>query len=331
MSSVAWLISLLAVASTFSFLSGINDAGNMMASMLGARAMRPLHGLLLVVLMEMLGPLVFGTAVAATIGRGLIVLPAITPPVIVCAAAAATLWTAITITLALPGSMSHALLGGLLGAVMVRFGPSSVEWGGVARVLLLLFIAPPAGFLLAQGVVRLIYRCAHGAAPRIETTFRRTQFLTSAVMIMAHAANDAQKTMGIIAMGMLALGYTAHFTVPLWSVFLSALSLSLGMATGGWRIARAVGFKVVRLRPTGALAAQLATLSVILTGVEIGTPLTTTQVLTSGILGAGSVPGLSRVRWAVVRQFLVAWIITLPCAAMLGALLAWLARPLGAG
>jgi PiT family inorganic phosphate transporter len=331
MSSVAWLAALLAIASTFSFLSGINDAGNMMASMLGARAMRPLHGLLLIVLMEMLGPLIFGTAVAATIGKGLIAQPAITPSVIVCAATAATLWTLITITFALPGSMSHALLGGLVGAVMISFGPGYVEWGGVARVLLLLFIAPPAGFLLAQGVARLIYACARGAAPRIETAFRRTQFVTSAVMIMAHGANDAQKTMGIIAMGMLALGYTAHFTVPLWSVVLSALSLSLGMATGGWRIARAVGFKAVRLRPTGALAAQVATMSVILTGVEIGTPLTTTQVLTSGILGAGSVPGLSRVRWALVRQLLAAWIMTLPCATILGALLAWLARPLGVG
>lgn len=331
MPSVAWLITLLVVALTFSFLSGISDAGNMMASMLSARAMRPRSGLILVVVMELLGPLVFGTAVAATIGRGLIVRAAITPPIIVCAATAATLWTLFTIYLKLPGSMSHALLGGLLGAVIIRFGFAYVEWVGIGHVLILLFVAPPAGFLFGHMMARLIRRGARGAAPRVEHTFQRLQFATSAVMIMAHAANDAQKTMGIIAMGLLALGYTAHFTVPLWSIVISALSLSLGMAIGGWRIARAVGFGVVRVRPLGALAAQLATISVVLTGVGIGAPLGTTQVLTSSILGVGIVPRLSRVRWTVVRQLLVAWIITLPCSTLLAAGLTLLIQLLGAG
>lgn len=331
MPPVAWLAAVLIVALSFSFLSGINDAGNMMASMLSARAMRPLHGLLLVVAMELLGPLIFGTEVAATIGRGLITRGAITPAVIVAATAAATLWTLATSYLRLPGSMSHALLGGLLGAVLVDFNASAIQWPAYGRVLALLFVAPPAGFLMGHGLVRLLQVCTRGATPRIEQTFRRAQTLTSAVMIMAHAANDAQKTMGIMAMGSLALGYTTHFSVPLWSIIASALSLSLGMATGGWRIAHMVGFSVVRLRPIGALAAQLATMSVMLTGVHAGAPLGTTQVLTSGILGAGTVPGLSRVRWSVVRQLLVAWIITLPCSALLAALLALLLRPLGAG
>jgi PiT family inorganic phosphate transporter len=331
MPAVAWLVVLLIVALSFSFLSGINDAGNMMASMLSARAMRPLVGLLLVVVMELLGPLVFGTAVAATIGRGLIVRAAITPSVIRSAATAATLWTLVTVYLSLPGSMSHALLGGLLGSVLVEFSPAYVEWDGFVRVLILLLIAPPVGFLVGHGVVRLFHLTARRATPRINLAFRRAQVVTSAVMIMAHAANDAQKTMGLIAMGILALGYTAHFTVPLWSVVASALSLSLGMATGGWRIARKVGFSVVRLRPMSALAAQLATMGVVLTGVQVGAPLGTTQVLTSSILGAGTVPGLSRVRWTVVRQLLVAWIITLPCSALLAALLALVMRPLGPG
>lgn len=331
MPSIAWLAVLLVVALSFSFLSGINDAGNMMASMLSARAMRPLNGLLLVVVMELLGPLVFGTEVAATIGRGLIARGAITPPVIIAATAAATLWTLATSYLRLPGSMSHALLGGLLGAVLVDFNPASIEWPAYARVLALLLVAPAAGFLFGHGMTRLLQVGTRGATPRIEQTFRRLQFASSSVMIMAHAANDAQKTMGIMAMGSLALGYTNHFTVPLWSIIASALSLSLGMATGGWRIAHMVGFSVVRLRPMGALASQLATMSVILTGVHIGAPLGTTQVLTSSILGAGTVPTFSRVRWTVVRQLLVAWTITLPCSALLAALLALLLRPLGSG
>jgi PiT family inorganic phosphate transporter len=331
MPTVAWLVVLLLVALSFSFLSGINDAGNMMASMLSARAMKPLHGLVLVVVMELLGPLLFGTAVAATIGQGLIVHAAITPSVILSAASAATLWTLLTVSLRLPGSMSHALLGGLLGSVLIDFSPAYVEWDGFARVLILLFVAPPLAFLAGQGVVRLFRVIARRATPRINLAFRRAQVVTSAVMIMAHAANDAQKTMGLIGMGILALGYTAHFTVPLWSIVASALSLSLGMATGGWRIARLVGFSVVRLRPMGALAAQLATMGVVLTGVQIGAPLGTTQVLTSSILGAGTVPRLSRVRWTVVRQLLVAWTITLPCSMLLAALLALLIRPLGPG
>jgi inorganic phosphate transporter, PiT family len=331
MPSVAWLVILLIVALSFSFLSGINDAGNMMASMLSARAMRPLSGLILVVVMELLGPLLFGTAVAATIGRGLIVRAAITPSVIICAAIAATVWTLATSSLSLPSSMSHALLGGLLGSVLVDFSPSYVKWDGVVRVLILLFVAPPVGFVVGHGVVRLLHVIARRATPRLNLALRRVQVVTSALMIMAHAANDAQKTMGILAMGILALGYTAHFTVPLWSIVASAVSLSLGMATGGWRIARKIGFSIVRLRPMSALAAQLATMGVVLTGVQIGAPLGTTQILTSSILGAGTARSLARARWGIVRQVLVAWIITLPSAALLAAFLALLIRPLGPG
>lgn len=331
MSSLAWLAMLLIVALGFSFLAGINDAGNMMASMLGAGAMRPLQGLLLVVVMELLGPLIFGTAVAATIGKGLVVRAAITPSVIVCAAAAATLWTLLTIYLGLPGSMSHALLGGLLGSVMIAFSPAYIQWDGVVRVLFLLVVTPPAGFFIGHGLARLINAGTRGATPGIDRVFRRMQVVTSAVMIMAHAANDAQKTMGIIAMGVLALGYTTHLTVSLWSIVISALSLSLGMAIGGWRIARVVGFSMVRLRPAGALASQLATMSVVLTGVQIGAPLGTTQVLTSSILGVGTVPRFSRVRWTFVRQLMAAWLITLPCSALLAAVLALVVRPLGPG
>jgi PiT family inorganic phosphate transporter len=187
------------------------------------------------------------------------------------------------------------------------------------------------GFLVGHGVVRLLHVSARRATPRINLAFRRVQVVTSAVMIMAHAANDAQKTMGLLAMGILALGYTAHFTVPLWTIVASAVSLSLGMATGGWRVARQIGFSVVRLRPMSALAGQLATIGVVLTGVQIGAPLGTTQILTSSILGAGTVRSPSRVRWTVVRQVLIAWVITLPSSALLAALLALVIRPLGPG
>jgi PiT family inorganic phosphate transporter len=223
----------------------------------------------------------------------------------------------VTWYLGLPSSSSHALIGGLLGAALLSGGLEVVRFDGLTKILLALLISPLAGFLAGFLVMRLTLFASQKAHPRVNDVFRRLQALTLIVLALSHGTNDAQKTMGVIAMGLVAGGYLEHFVVPVWVIAASAGSIALGTSLGGWRLIRTLGAKIFRVRPVHGFASQVAGASVILGAALMGGPVSTTQVMSSTIMGVGAAERLNKVRWMVLRDLVVAWVLTIPLTALL--------------
>jgi PiT family inorganic phosphate transporter len=313
------LLLIIAIALVFDFLNGFHDASNIVATMISSRAMSPRNALLVVAVAEFVGPFLFGVAVATTIGSEVVDPAAITSPVIIAALSSAITWNLITWYFAWPSSTSHALIGGLLGAVAVAAGLETINLAGLEKVLIALFVSPILGFLLGFLMLKLIYFLARGATPRINSLFRKGQWGTSLALALSHGTNDAQKTMGIIAMAMVTTGYVSEFQVPWWVVALSASAIALGTASGGWRLIETLGGKFYKVRPVHAFGSQLTSATVILGAALLGGPVSTTQVVSSSIVGAGSADRVSKVRWTVARDIAVAWLLTIPVSALLAA------------
>ncbi len=315
-----WLLVLItAIALVFDFLNGVHGASNIVATMVSSRAMAPRTALMLTAAAELVGPFLFGVAVATTIGSQVVDLTAITNAVIIAALLGAIAWSLISWYFGWPSSTSHALIGGLLGAVLVASGSSAIQLAGLAKVLLTLFLSPVLGFVLAFLLMRFIYFLARGATPKINTFFKKGQFATALALALGYGTNDAQKTMGIIAMAMVTSGYTAEFYVPPWVVAISAATMALGTATGGWRLIKTVGAGFYKIRPVHAFGSQLTSAAVVLGAALLGGPVSTTQVASSAVMGSGSADRLSKVRWNVAREIAVAWLMTIPVAALIAA------------
>ncbi|MDD3824986.1 MAG: inorganic phosphate transporter [Anaerolineaceae bacterium] len=313
------LLVIIVIALIFDFLNGFHDASNIVATMISSRAVSPRTALILTAVSELAGPFLFGVAVATTIGSEVVNPAAITSGVIVAALLGAIIWNLITWYFGWPSSTSHALIGGLLGAVIVASGPETILLAGLEKVLLALFLSPVFGFLLAFLTLRITYFLARGATPRINTVFKRAQIGTAVALALSHGTNDAQKTMGMIAMAMVTTGYVAEFRVPWWVIAISAAAIALGTATGGWRLIETLGGRFYKIRPVHAFGSQIASASIILGAALLGGPVSTTQVASSAIMGAGSADRLSKVRWGVAREIAVAWLLTIPVAALLAA------------
>jgi inorganic phosphate transporter, PiT family len=315
----AILIVIIAVALIFDFLNGFHDASNIVATMISSRAMSPRKALALTAAAELAGPFLFGVAVATTIGSEVADPAALSSAVIIAALLGAITWNLITWYFGWPSSTSHALIGGLMGSVIVAQGLDPVRWGGVEKVLIALLVSPLLGFVLGFLVLRIIYFLARGATPRINTFFKRAQLGTSLALALSHGTNDAQKTMGIIAMAMVTTGYTEQFHVPWWVIAISAGAIALGTATGGWRLIETLGAKFFKIRPVHAFGSQLTSAGIILGAALLGGPVSTTQVVSSAIMGSGSADRVSKVRWTVARDIAIAWILTIPVAAIIAA------------
>ncbi len=313
------LLVIIVIALIFDFLNGFHDASNIVATMISSRAVSPRTALILTAVSELAGPFLFGVAVATTIGSEVVNPAAITSGVIVAALLGAIIWNLITWYFGWPSSTSHALIGGLLGAVIVASGPETILLAGLEKVLLALFLSPLLGFVLAFLTLRMTYFLARGATPRINTFFKRAQIGTAVALALSHGTNDAQKTMGMIAMAMVTTGYVAEFRVPWWVIAISAAAIALGTATGGWRLIETLGGRFYKIRPVHAFGSQIASASIILGAALLGGPVSTTQVASSAIMGAGSADRLSKVRWGVAREIAVAWLLTIPVAALLAA------------
>ncbi|MFN2253520.1 MAG: anion permease, partial [Candidatus Promineifilaceae bacterium] len=296
------LIVIIAIALIFDFLNGFHDASNIVATMISSRAMSPRNALLMTAIAEFAGPFLFGVAVATTIGSEVVDPSAITSAVIVAALIGAILWNLLTWYFAWPSSTSHALIGGLLGAVAVAAGIHTINVDGLLKVVVALFLSPILGFVFGFLLLKLIYFLARGATPRINSLFKRGQWGTSLALALSHGTNDAQKTMGIIAMAMVTTGYVEEFHVPWWVIALSASAIALGTASGGWRLIETLGGKFYKIRPVHAFGSQLASATVILGAALLGGPVSTTQVVSSSIMGAGSADRVSKVRWTVARD-----------------------------
>ncbi len=316
---------LIASALVFDFLNGFHDSANLMATMIASRAVSPRRALAIAAAAEFAGPFLFGVAVAVAVGKGLLDPAAVTLPVVLAAVWAAIGWNLLTWHFGLPSSSSHALVGGLLGAAVLAGGWRVVQLQGLYIVLLALFLSPVLGLLAGWLTMRLVLFLARGATPRINSFFKRAQVLTSIGLALSHGSNDAQKTMGIITLGLVVSGAVDSFRVPLWVVVASAGTIALGIASGGWRLIRTLGARIYRIRPVHGFSSQISAAGVIMAAALAGGPVSTTHVVSSAIMGVGGAERPERVRWGVAAEMVRAWLLTIPATAAVSALLllAW--------
>ena len=321
-------ILLVLIALVFGFYNGLHDSSNVVATVISTRAMRPRLALWMAAIANGVGPLLFGVAVAETIGHEVVAERAVTLPVVYAALLAAILWNVITLKLGIPSSTSHALIGGMVGPVVAGYGTGAILASGLLKVLLTLFLSPFLGMIAGYWIIKLCFFLARGASPRVNVWFQRGQIVTAATLALSHGTNDAQKTMGIIALGLMATGHMATFSIPLWVILASAVAMGAGTLFGGWSLIRTLGAGFYRLRPVHGFSAQIASSAVILGAALMGGPVSTTHVVSSAIVGAGSAERVQKVRWGVVNQIVVSWFLTIPAAAALGALLYAIIRPI---
>ena len=319
---------LILIALVFGFYNGLHDSSNVVATVISTRAMRPRLALWMAALANGVGPLLFGVAVAETIGHEVVAERAVTLPVVYAALLAAILWNVITLKLGIPSSTSHALIGGMVGPVLAGYGSGAILVNGLLKVLLTLFLSPILGMIAGYWIIKLCFFLARGATPRVNVWFQRGQIVTAATLALSHGTNDAQKTMGIIALGLVATGHMTTFHIPLWVILASAAAMGAGTLFGGWSLIRTLGAGFYRLRPVHGFSAQTASSAVILGAALLGGPVSTTHVVSSAIVGAGSAERVQKVRWGVVNSIVVSWFLTIPAAAALGALLYAIIRPL---
>ena len=314
-----WLALLIILALVFGFLNGFHDSSNVVATIIFSRVMKPRGVLLLTAVAEFAGPFLFGVAVAKTIGADVILAAAISPQVLAAALLAGIVWNVFTWYFGIPSSSSHALVGGLIGATLFAAGASAIRSSGLVKILVALFVSPLIGLIVGYLITRLVFFLARNATLRINWFFKNAQILTGVGLALSHGTNDAQKTMGVIVLGLLANGSLTRFEVPLWVVAASAGVMALGTAIGGWRLIRTLGRRFYKIRPVDGFCTQMASALVILGAALWGGPLSTTQVVSATILGVGSAHRVSKVRWNVAGQIALAWVLTIPVTALLAA------------
>lgn len=316
----------------FDFTNGFHDAANVVATVIASRAMTPAQAVVVVGVCEFLGPLLGGTAVANTIG-GFVDLsgfPALLSLGVLCAGlVGAIVWNLLTWWWGVPSSSSHALVGGLAGAVVMAVGPDHVLWGfaelaegkvsGVTKVLLALVLSPVLGFAIGYLIHRFFSLLFRAARPALNRRLRLAQYVTTAGLAFAHGANDAQKSMGVLTLVLLLGGLIPRFEVPFWVMLACASALTAGILSGGWRIVRTLGFAVYKVRPLHALDSQLTSAAVIFSASLVGAPVSTSHVVASSIMGIGASEHPRNVRWGKAREIVTTWIVTLPASALVGA------------
>lgn len=310
---------LIFLALVFDFLNGVHDSSNVVATMITSRAFSPRVALGVTALANFLGPFIFGVAVAETIGHEVVSADAINESVLLAALGAAIFWNILTWVIGIPSSSSHALIGGLIGAVAIGAGWQSIHINGLEKILITLFISPIIGFVFGFLVIRLIFMLCWNASPQVNWVFKRGQIITAIALALSHGTNDAQKTMGIITLALVTGGVLKEFVVPIWVIVLCASMIALGTAIGGWQLIKTLGGKFFKIRPVHGFASQLASAVVIISASLIGGPVSTTQVVSSSILGVGSAERLSKVRWGVAGEIVTAWVLTIPSTALVAA------------
>jgi PiT family inorganic phosphate transporter len=313
------LICLVVLALIFDFLNGFIGSSSIVATVISSRAMSARKALAITAVAEFVGPFLFGVAVAMTLGYELVDLAAINSAAMLAALSAAILWSLFTWYFGLPSSTSHALVGGLVGAALAVGGPSTLYLTGLQKVAIALFLSPVLGMAFGYLTLKALYFLLRGATPSINTSLKRLQIVTALVLALSHSTNDAQKAMGVIALSMVVTGYTAQFYVPWWVIALCASAIGLGTAVGGWRLIKTLGAKFYKIRPVHAFGSQLTSAAIILGAGLLGGPVSSTHVISSAIVGAGSADRISKVRWQAVRDMGLAWLLTIPLSALLAA------------
>jgi len=323
------LIFVIALALVFDFLNGMRDASNIVATMISSRAFSPQTALGITAVAEFLGPFLFGVTVARTIGDEIVQSDVLSLAVIAAALIGAIVWNLVTWYFGLPGSSSHALIGGMVGAVVVGAGLGAIKFAGLNKVLVALFASPLIGFFIGFLFTRVIYFLVRGASPKVNSLFKNGQLVTAVAMAFSHGTNDAQKTMGIITLSLVIGGALPAFQVPFWVIAVSAAAIALGTSLAGWRLIRTLGGKFYKIRPLHSFSTQLSSASVILAASFLGVPVSTSQIVSSAIIGVGSAERASKVRWSVAEEIMTSWLVTIPASALLAAGIYWLIVSLG--
>lgn len=318
------LVILIVLAIVFDFLNGVHDSSNIVATMISSRAIQPRAALAMTAVAEFCGPFIFGVAVANTIGHEIVASETLNMLVIIAALASAIIWNIMTWILGIPSSSSHALIGGIVGAVVVGVGVSAIKMAGVWKVLISLFASPIIGFIAGIIIANIVYLLCWNATPRVNGVFKKLQVVTSLGLALSHGTNDAQKTMGIITLGLLISGVIDSFNVPFWVMLVCAGAIALGTSIGGWQLIRTLGSKFYKIRPVHGFASQITSAIVILTASLLGGPVSTTQVVSTAIMGVGAAERVSKVRWGVAGEIASAWLFTIPSTALLAGGIYWL-------
>ena len=329
--SFTLLVALIGVALLFDFLNGLHDAANSIATVVSTRVLKPHHAVLWAAFFNFIAFAVFGLHVAQTVGKGIVDAQIIDPPVIFGALMGAIAWNVITWRYGIPSSSSHALIGGLLGAGISKAGFSAVVWVGVGKTVAAIFLSPTVGLILALLLVLAVAWSSLKLTPMgVDRRFRKLQLISAALYSLGHGGNDAQKTMGIIAVLLYSQGMLGgEFHVPFWVVLSCQAAMALGTMSGGWKIVHTMGSKITRLTPAQGFCAETGGAITLFMATMGGIPVSSTHTITGAIVGVGSARRLSAVRWNVASRIVVAWVVTLPAAGLIGAAFYELAILLG--
>jgi len=316
------IIFLIFLALTFDFLNGFHDSANSIATVVSTRVLSPRFAVIWAAFFNFVAFLFFGLHVANTIGKGIIDIAVIDKGIIFGTLVGACAWNIITWYFGLPTSSSHALIGGLIGAALVKAGPKALVWPGILKTVTFIFVSPIAGLLLGVTIGVLVYWIFRNSTPiKVDHIFRKGQLLSAAFYSMGHGGNDAQKTMGIIASLLFSAGFLGQkFYIPFWVVIACHSAIALGTMFGGWRIVKTMGQKIAKLKPIDGFCAESGAAITLFVSSAFGIPVSTTHTITGAIMGVGSIRRLSAVKWGVAGTIIWAWILTIPCSAAISAL-----------
>jgi PiT family inorganic phosphate transporter len=315
-----YVLGIIATAYFFDFVNGFHDASNAVSTVIATRVLPPVAAVAMSAFFNFIAFLIFGFAVATTIGSGIISSSVVDPNLILAALIGATVWDLITWYLGLPSSSSHALIGGLVGVAVLKAGLNSLIWGGLDKTLAFMVAAPIIGFVLAFLLMTSLIK-AFFTIPLhvVNRYFRRLQLVSSALVSLSHGTNDAQKTMGVVTALLVSVNWIPSFHVPLVVAALASTSIALGTFFGGWRIVKTLGFRMTKLDPVHGFSIETASAVAIIGSSLAGIPVSTTHVVSGSVMGSGSTMGASRVKWGVARKIIWAWLITIPASAVIAA------------
>ncbi len=313
-------VGLTLVALTFDFLNGFHDAANSIATVVSTRVLSPRIAVIWAAFFNFVAAFTFGTAVARTMGRGMIRLEFVNLYVILAGLIGAIVWDILTWYYGLPISSSHALIGGYAGAAVAKAGWKVIILSGWTKTVLFIGLSPIVGLVLGGALMIAVYWLFRNFSPvRVDRHFRKLQLLSAAAYSFGHGTNDAQKTMGIIAGVLFTAGILDHFYIPFWIVLMAHTAIGLGTLAGGWRIVRTMGMRITRLKPVGGFCAETAAAISLLGAASAGIPVSTTHTIAGAIMGVGSVQRLTAVHWGVARKIIWAWVLTIPASALVSA------------
>ncbi len=323
-----WLAAVvIALALLFAYSSGFHDGANVVSTIIMTKAVSPGKALIMAAACEIIVPFFLGAAVAKTIGEGILHIsirtpsaPAISASFLIAALLGAILWNLITWFFGFPSSSTHALIGGMVGAVLVAYGPDRILWGGLIYTFTFLVVSPLLGLIFGMLFLKVTLRLSRNATPKVNYFFNRVQLLSSTALALSHSSNDVQKSIGMIAMAFILLGFSTSFDAPLWVIASCGIATALGTVSGGRRIIKTMGSRIYRLRSVHAFCTQTSSAVVILGAALVGGPVSTTHVVSSSIMGVGAGQRISAVRWGVAKNIILAWVITIPASAVMAGL-----------